>query len=180
MAHEIIFAGFGGQGILLMGQLVAYAGMIEGKEVTWFPSYGAEMRGGTCNCAVVIADSPVGSPVVAEPNALVVMNRPSLERFLTALQPGGVLVYNSSLIAPAPERKDVRIIAVPASEIAVALGEGRVANMVALGALLGATGVVAPETVVATLAKTLPKHRQDLLPVNREALERGRKLSLTA
>ena len=173
MVHEIIFAGFGGQGVLLMGQLVAYAAMSEGREVSWFPSYGAEMRGGTANCAVVVSEARVGSPVVSEPTALVTLNRPSLERFLPMLRPGGVLIYNSSLIETVPERSDITIVAVPANEIAGELGESRVANMVALGALLGRTKVVSTENVMAALAKALPKHRQNLLPVNRLALERG-------
>ena len=172
--HEMIFAGFGGQGVMLMGQLVAYAAMNRGKHVSWFPSYGPEMRGGTANCAVVVADEPVGSPVVAEPTALVVMNQPSLVKFLPSLRPGGVLVYNSSLIDLVPNRTDVITLAVPATEIANELGEVRVANMVALGALLGRTAVVDPEEVLTVLAKTLPKHRQELLPLNRAALERGR------
>lgn len=177
MVHEMLFAGFGGQGVLLMGQLVAYAAMGEGKQVSWFPAYGAEMRGGTANCAVVVADEPVGSPVVSEPSALVVMNRPSFERFLPGLQPGGVLVFNSSLIDLAPNRTDVTSIPVPATEIANELGEVRVANMVTLGALIGSTGVVEVEDVLKALAKALPKHRQDLLPLNHQALERGMSLA---
>ncbi|MGE5549199.1 MAG: 2-oxoacid:acceptor oxidoreductase family protein [Bacteroidota bacterium] len=175
--HEIIFAGFGGQGVLLMGQLVAYAAMSEGKEVSWFPSYGAEMRGGTANCAVVVSETTVGSPVVSEPTAIVVMNRPSLERFLPMLRPGGMLVYNSSLIEVEPGRADINIVAVPANEIANQLGSNRVANMVALGALLKGTGVVSAAGVMKALAKALPPHRQDLLPVNQAALERGQAFS---
>ncbi|NLG84891.1 MAG: 2-oxoacid:ferredoxin oxidoreductase subunit gamma [Firmicutes bacterium] len=173
MVHEMIFAGFGGQGVMLMGQLVAYAAMSQGKHVSWFPSYGPEMRGGTANCAVVVSDEPVGSPVVDEPTALVTMNKPSFLKFLPSLQPGGVLVYNSSLVDLVPDRTDVVVLAVPATEIANELGEVRVANMVALGALLARTAVVEPEEVLRVLAKTLPKHRQDLLPLNRLALERG-------
>lgn len=176
MVHEIIIAGFGGQGVMLVGQLIAYAAMGEHKQVSWFPSYGPEMRGGTANCAVVVSDEPVGSPIVSEPTALVVLNRPSLERFLPALRAGGVLVYNSSLIETGPAREDVDIIPVPANTIADELGEARVANMVALGALLAHTGVVEVESVMKALAKALSKRRQDLLPVNREALERGRAL----
>ncbi|MGE5529940.1 MAG: 2-oxoacid:acceptor oxidoreductase family protein [Patescibacteria group bacterium] len=177
MTHEIIFAGFGGQGVLLMGQLVAYAAMLEGKQVTWFPSYGAEMRGGTANCAVVVSDGPVGSPVVSEPTALVVMNRPSLDRFLPRLRPGGVLVYNSSLIEIEPGRREVEIVPVPANEIAAELGETRVANMVALGALLCMTPVVETGDVMQALAKALPKHRQALLPLNERALAMGRSIA---
>ena len=172
--HEMIFAGFGGQGVMLMGQLVAYAAMNEGRHVSWFPSYGPEMRGGTANCAVVVSDEPVGSPVVSEPTALVAMNKPSLARFRPGVRPGGVVIYNSTLIDEAPRRDDVAMVAVPATEIAGELGEVRAANMVALGALLARTSVVDPADVLAALAKALPRRRQDLLPLNRAALERGR------
>ena len=110
MTHEIICAGFGGQGVMLIGQLLAYGGMIEGKEVTWFPSYGPEMRGGTANCSVVISDQPVGSPIVSEPNGLIAMNGPSLEKFKTVVKPGGVIVYNSSLMDGVVELPGVTLL----------------------------------------------------------------------
>ncbi|MCR4426063.1 MAG: 2-oxoacid:acceptor oxidoreductase family protein [Firmicutes bacterium] len=173
MAEEIVMAGFGGQGVMVMGQLLSYAGMLEGKSVSWFPSYGPEMRGGTANCSVVVASEPIGSPVVTEPTCVVAMNRPSLDRFERAIRPGGVLVYNSSLIDRKPERKDVRVIAVPANEIAIELGNDKVANMCALGALIAATRVVKIESVVESLKKVLPERRHDLIPLNQEALARG-------
>lgn len=173
MRHEVIMAGFGGQGMMLAGQLLAYAGMLEGKHVSWYPSYGPEMRGGTANCTVVVADEPVASPVVSQATAVIAMNRPSLERFEDQLAPGGVLVYNSTLIERGPERTDVRALPVPANALAEQLGEKRVANMVVLGALLAATGVVAPESVVASLKKTLPERRQNLIPLNEQALAEG-------
>jgi 2-oxoglutarate ferredoxin oxidoreductase subunit gamma len=173
MLHEVIMAGFGGQGMMLAGQLLAYAGMLEGKHVSWYPSYGPEMRGGTANCTVVVADEPVASPVVSRASAIVAMNRPSLEHFEGMLAPGGVLVYNSTLIEQGPKRADVRTIAVPANALAEELGDKRVANMVVLGALLAATGAVKAESVVASLKKTLPERRQNLIPLNEKALAQG-------
>ncbi|MCL4426610.1 MAG: 2-oxoacid:acceptor oxidoreductase family protein [Firmicutes bacterium] len=175
MMEEILIAGFGGQGVMVMGTLLAYAGMLEGRKVSWLPSYGPEMRGGTANCSVVISDTEVGSPVVTEPTSLIVMNRPSLDRFEGWLKPGGLLLYNSSLIDVKPRRADVRVIAIPTNEVANELGNTRVANMVALGAFLGATRVVGLEAVVASLKKVFPPRRHDLIPLNRAALERGQK-----
>jgi 2-oxoglutarate ferredoxin oxidoreductase subunit gamma len=173
---EAIFAGFGGQGVMLIGQLVAYGGMNAGLNVSWFPSYGPEMRGGTANCSVVVSDGIVGSPVVSEPHVLVAMNRPSLEKFQNMVKPGGFIIYNTSLIDIKPDRTDVNIIAVPANEIAVELGEPRVANMVVLGALLAATKVVTVENIMTSLKKVLPAHRHHLLPLNEQAVNKGMEL----
>ncbi|MDI6871599.1 MAG: 2-oxoacid:acceptor oxidoreductase family protein [Bacillota bacterium] len=173
MRHEVIMAGFGGQGMMLAGQLLAYAGMLEGKYVSWYPSYGPEMRGGTANCTVVVADEPVASPVVSRASAVIAMNRPSLERFEGTLAPGGVLVYNSTLIEQGPTRTDIKAVPVPANALADELGDKRVANMVVLGALLAVTGVAKPESVVASLRKTLPERRQNLIPLNEQALAKG-------
>lgn len=177
MVEELIIAGFGGQGVMLMGQLLSYAGLHEAKNVSWMPSYGPEMRGGTANCSVVISTEIIGSPVVTEPTTLIVMNRPSLDRFEQAVRPGGLLIYNSSLIDRAPERTDIRIIAVPAVEMARELGSDRVANMCVLGAYLAATGVVALESVAECLKEVLPERRHDLIPLNVEALARGASLA---
>lgn len=136
MTHQIISAGFGGQGVLLLGQLVAYAGMAEGKNVSWLPSYGPEMRGGTANCCVVVSDEDVAARVVVEADSVIVMNRPSLEKYEKNVVPGGKLFINSSLIEDEPSRKDIEVYRVPASEIADELGNGRVANIVMLGAML--------------------------------------------
>ncbi|MGI6343880.1 MAG: 2-oxoacid:acceptor oxidoreductase family protein [Bacillota bacterium] len=173
MTHEIILAGFGGQGVMLMGQILTYAGMIEDKHVSWMPSYGPEMRGGTANCTVVISDEPVGSPLVTTPEIVVAMNLPSLDKFEDSVRPGGVLVYNSSLIQRRPRRDDITIVAVPGNEIAMELGNDRVANMVVLGALLAQTGVVSTEAVHQALRKALPERRHNLLPLNERALQRG-------
>lgn len=178
--EEVIFAGFGGQGVLLMGQLVTYAGMMEGENVTWMPSYGPEMRGGTANCGVVVSDEEIASPLVSEPTSVVAMNWPSLERFQGMVSPGGLIVYNSSLISAEPTRTDVRVLAVPANDIANELGDTRVANMVALGAYLGVTQVVNPETVLEAMKKVLPERRHSLIPLNRQALARGLELAARA
>lgn len=176
MVEELVIAGFGGQGVMIMGQLLSYAGMHEGKNVSWIPSYGPEMRGGTANCSVVVSDEQIGSPIVSEPTTAIVMNRPSLDKFEPIVRPGGVLIYNSSLIDRAPERPDIRVIAVPANELALELGSDKVANMVVLGAYLAATGAVSAQAVKDCLAEVIPARRRDLIPLNIEALARGAQL----
>lgn len=173
MLHEIIIAGFGGQGVMSMGTLLAYAAMYEGKKVTWMPSYGPEQRGGTANCHVVISDQEIGSPVITNPTALVIMNQPSLDKFEDSLRKGGTLIINSSLVDRSSRRQDVRVAQVPAYQLALELGTSRVANMVILGVLLGLTGAVSLEPVVESLKKVLPERRYDLIPLNRKALEAG-------
>ena len=178
MLIEAIFAGFGGQGVMLMGQLLAYAGMYEDKQVSWFPSYGPEMRGGTANCSVVVSDEPVGSPVISEPSVLIAMNRPSLEKFEGMLQPGGTLFYNSSLIDIKPKRTDIKVVAIPANDIATELGNAKVANMVVMGAILASTKAVKLETVVKVLReKVLIGKKLDLVAVNQAALQKGMDLA---
>ncbi|MDK2887598.1 MAG: 2-oxoglutarate ferredoxin oxidoreductase subunit gamma [Thermoanaerobacter sp.] len=173
MYEAILIAGFGGQGVLSTGQLLAYAGMLEGKHVSWIPSYGPEMRGGTANCGVTISDSPISSPVVSEPTSLIVMNRPSLEKFEESVVPGGLLLVNSSLIDIKATRKDIRVYYIPANELAEELGDARVAGNVILGALLELTGVVSLDAVERSLREVLPAHRHKLIPLNRRALETG-------
>jgi len=129
MQRDVIMAGFGGQGILLIGKMLAYAGMHEGKQVSWLPSYGPEMRGGTCNCTVVVSDKPVGSPVIRSPRAVLAMNLPSLEKFEADIRPGGLLLINSSLIDRGSKRDDLTVIKVPANQLAADLGNPRGANM---------------------------------------------------
>lgn len=173
MLQEVIMAGFGGQGILSMGQLLTYAGLHEDREVSWIPSYGPEMRGGTANCSVVISKTPVSSPMVTEPNALVIMNLPSLDKFIDTVKPGGVAVINSSLVDKKVERTDIKVVEVPANQIAEELGNGKVASIVILGALVELTGMVQMESVVESLKKVLPPHRHKLIPLNQAALEKG-------
>lgn len=176
MQHEVLVAGFGGQGVLLTGQLLAYGGLLENKEVTWFPSYGPEMRGGTANCIVVVSDKRIASPVVERPGAVLVFNQPSLLKFAAKVKSGGLLLVNSTLVTQPPERKDVYTYLLPANEMAQRLGHILVANMVMLGAYLELTGVVSRSSVLKALEKTLSEQRRHLLPVNREAMERGAQL----
>jgi 2-oxoglutarate ferredoxin oxidoreductase subunit gamma len=172
MQNDVIMAGFGGQGILLIGKMLAYSGMHAGKEVSWLPSYGPEMRGGTCNCTVVISDKPVGSPVIRSPRAVVAMNLPSLEKFESDIRPGGLLLINSSLIKRGAERDDITVIEVPANEIAAELGNPRGANMVALGAYLGATDAVSLDEVIEVVRETFAA-KPAVIDVNIEALRKG-------
>jgi 2-oxoglutarate ferredoxin oxidoreductase subunit gamma len=173
MHESVIMSGFGGQGILLMGQLLCYAGMQEGLKVTWMPSYGPEMRGGTANCTVMLSSERIGSPVTQHPGSLVAMNKASLEKFESAIQSGGFLVINSSLVDSDSRRSDLTVIRVPANEIAEEAGSLQVTNMAALGAYIGARGVVPLEAVKAALRRLIPEHRKELLAVNEEALRRG-------
>ncbi len=176
MREEAIFAGFGGQGIMVMGKLLAWAAMREGLKVTWMPSYGAEVRGGTAHSMVVISDEMIPSPVVFAPSACVVMNRPSLDKFEELIKPDGTLVMNTTLIDKQPTRKDISILKVPLTQMATKLGNIRCANMIALGALNAKLKLVSLKVLIESLKEVIPPHRHDLLPVNEEALKEGTKL----
>lgn len=178
MLEEIYIAGFGGQGALSTGQLLAQAGLLEGKQVSYVPVYGVEKRGGIANCGVTISDRQVSSPIVTEPTVLVVMNNPSLARFEQAVVPGGLILINSSLVDSPVQRKDVRVVCIRANEEAEALGDSRVANNVILGALLALTGVVTIEAVEKSLQEVLPERHHRMIPVNVKALQRGVELAL--
>jgi 2-oxoglutarate ferredoxin oxidoreductase subunit gamma len=173
MQTEIIIAGFGGQGVLFAGQLLAFAAMDYGKEVTWFPSYGPEMRGGTANCTVIIADDEIGSPQVRNPKAAIVMNLPSLEKYEDLIVPGGVLVANASLINRGVQRDDINALVIPGNEIAEELGNKRLLNVVLLGALLEKLDLIPFEAVEEAVKNHLPERHQHLLGLNLEALRRG-------
>jgi len=173
MQTEIFIAGFGGQGVLFAGQLLAYAAMDEGREVTWIPSYGPEMRGGTANCTVVIADEEIGSPLVRHPRAFIAMNQPSLDKFESTVCPGGVIVINSSVVERDTRREDVTSVLVPGSQIAEELGDQRMTNMVLIGGLLANLPVLSLEAVGRSLQAHLPARHQRLLPLNIQALQRG-------
>ena len=173
MQNEIVIAGFGGQGVLFAGQLLAYAAMDNSKEVTWIPSYGPEMRGGTANCTVVISDEVIGSPLVRNPKAVIALNLPSLDKYEPLVMPSGVLIANSSLINRGPERNDVNSVFLPANEIAEELGDRRMTNMVAVGALLAHLPVLSLEAIENALRDHLPQRHQHLLPVNYQALRKG-------
>ncbi|WP_319402952.1 2-oxoacid:acceptor oxidoreductase family protein [uncultured Anaeromusa sp.] len=174
--HEIIMSGFGGQGIMLMGQLLTYAGMLEGKEVTWIPSYGPEMRGGTAYCSVIVSEDPIGAPMVSEPSMVVAMNLPSLTRFEGSLQKGGTLIINSSLIEKDATRKDINVFKVPVNEIAAELGNPKVGNMVMLGAIIAAGEPVKTESMLGAFKKMFEKkfaNKPELFKINEAAIQRG-------
>ena len=173
MQTEIIIAGFGGQGVLFAGQLLAYAGMDEGKQITWIPSYGPEMRGGTANCTVVISDEEIGSPFVHNPQAVIAMNRPSLDKYEPLVKPGGVLVVNSSMNDRKPVRTDIRVVEIAANEEAEKLGDQRMANMILLGAMLSKLPVLPVEAIEHALKEHLPARHQRLLSQNYRALREG-------
>jgi 2-oxoglutarate ferredoxin oxidoreductase subunit gamma len=173
MNQEMIFAGFGGQGVMLMGQILAYAGMMEGQQVSWFPAYGPEMRGGTANCSVIIGDEAVGTPIVTEPQVVVAMNLPSLDKFEPHLAAGGILLINSSLIERSAKRSDVKALLVPCNDIAKELGNPKVANMVMVGAIVAASGVVKIESVLQVLAKKIFKNKPEVMQLNEQAIRRG-------
>ena len=174
MRHEVMFAGFGGQGIMLIGQMLAYAGMNEGKQAVWLPSYGPEMRGGTAYCIVQVSDSPIGSPVVANPFNAVVMNRPSLEKFGPLVKKGGHLLVNSSLIHVKSDRTDIDVLYVPCNEVANDEGSPKSANMVMLGALVGRTGVVEPKSIEGMIEYQFGKKgKRELVEINLRVFHRG-------
>jgi len=173
MQTEVIFSGFGGQGALFAGQILAYTGMDAGLEVTWMPSYGPEMRGGTANCQVVLADDEIGSPVTQHPKAIIALNLPSLDKFEAMVATGGVLIVNSSLVNRDPTRTDVKWLMVPAQEIAEAIGNRRLLNMVMLGALLQLLPVVSLEDLEKALNNHLPERHRKHLKGNLEAIHQG-------
>lgn len=168
-----IFAGFGGQGVLLIGKLVAYAGMDEGRNVSWLPSYGPEMRGGTANCSVVVSDDPIASPVLSMADCVIAMNTPSLDKFEANVLPGGKLFINSSIIEKKATRTDIDVYYVPCNDIADQLGNPKVLNMAMLGAYLEATKVVDVESVLNALLHSLGEKKAHLIPLNRQAIELG-------
>ena len=168
--EQMIFAGFGGQGTLSMGKFLAYAGMDSDMNVSWLPSYGPEMRGGTANCAVILSDEPVGSPIVTQPNSLVVMNRPSLDKFEDSLAKGGILILDSDLVDRMPSRDDIEVICIPAQTEAMNIGSKQIANMVLLGALVKKTGIVSMETLLLALKD---HGKEKFFEVNKKALEIG-------
>jgi 2-oxoglutarate ferredoxin oxidoreductase subunit gamma len=173
MQTEVIFAGFGGQGVLFAGQILAFAAMDAGYNVTWLPSYGPESRGGTANCTVVIANEEIGSPAVKHPKAVVVMNLPSLDKFEPLVASGGVLIVNSSLVNRDPSRMDITWVMIPAQEIAEMIGPRRLLNMVMLGALLDKLPILPLDEIKAALSTHLPERHKKLLPSNMAALDKG-------
>ena len=173
MKREIILSGFGGQGVMSIGKNLAEAGVVEGLEVSWVPSYGPEMRGGTANCTVILSDERIGAPLVEEATEIVVMNRPSLLKFEKDVRPGGIVIINSRIVPDKVTRDDVRAVYVPCDEIAAELGNPKVGNMVMLGAYIGATGALKVETIQQMIEEMFTGKKAKLVPLNLEALQRG-------
>lgn len=173
MQAEIIFAGFGGQGVLFAGQILAFAGLDNGKEVTWMPSYGPEMRGGTANCTVIVADEEIGSPLVRNPKGAVVLNLPSFDKYESQVTPGGVIVVNASLVNRPIQRTDIDGVMIPAQEIAEIIGNRRLTNIVMLGALLQKLPILPIEAIEQALDRHLPERHRRMLPSNVQALRQG-------
>jgi len=169
-SQQIIFAGFGGQGILSMGKFLAYAGMDADLNVSWLPSYGPEMRGGTANCSVILTDEAIGSPIVTKADSVVVMNRPSLDKFEHVIEANGLLIMDSDLVDRIPERTDLEVISIPAQTIAAEIGSKTIANMVLLGALVKKTGIVSMDTLLASLKA---HGKEKFFESNKLALEKG-------
>ncbi|MGQ9817695.1 MAG: 2-oxoacid:acceptor oxidoreductase family protein [bacterium] len=176
MTKEIIIAGFGGQGVVSSGIILAYAGLLEDLNVTFFPSYGAEMRGGTANCSVVISDEKIASPVVVNPDVVIIMNEPSLLKFEPMVKTNGILFFNKTLIKSNPSRSDIEIVPVEANKIAEEVGQGRIANMVMLGALAKKIGIINIETIKEAQRKRFMRADEAQLILNDKALSRGYEL----
>ena len=171
---QFLFAGFGGQGILFSGKFTAYKGLIDGKHVSWLPSYGPEMRGGTANCNVILSDTPVGSPIVQHPTILMVMNTPSLDKYESTVRPGGMIFVDSSLITRKVQRTDVTAVYVPATQMAMDMNIGGLANMILLGAVIEKTGCVNEQGLADALHKVIPARKADLFDSNMAAIRAGK------
>lgn len=173
MIQKVIFAGFGGQGVLFAGKTLAYAGMDNDLQISWLPSYGPEMRGGTANCSVIISDDPIGSPVITTPDILIAMNKPSLEKFENAVAPGGLIVLDSFLIDKKVERDDVEVIYIPAKQLAEENGNANLGNMIMLGAALRREGMLSLEAVCKSVEEHTPQARAALAEVNKKMITIG-------
>jgi 2-oxoglutarate ferredoxin oxidoreductase subunit gamma len=173
MQNETVIAGFGGQGVLFIGKVMAYAALSEGLQVTWFPSYGPEMRGGTANCTIVISDEEIGSPQVQHPRAIIVMNQPSLDKYEDMVAPDGYLVINTSMVNRKATRTDIHVLEIPGIELAEELGDKRLANTIILGALNEKAKFLKKESVIKGLEESLSHGKQNLIEANKKALQKG-------
>ena len=173
MKEEIIIAGFGGQGVLSMGKILAYGGIMQDQEVSWLPSYGPEMRGGTCNVSVILSDNKISSPILSRFDTAIILNQQSMDKFENQVKPGGLLIYDTNGITRHPERKDIRICRIDAVEEAAKLGNAKAYNMVVLGAYLKMKPVVTMDNVIKGLKKSLPPRRHNLIPMNEQAITAG-------
>jgi 2-oxoglutarate ferredoxin oxidoreductase subunit gamma len=176
MKTEIIISGFGGQGVLSMGKILAYSGLMENKEVTWMPAYGPEQRGGTANCTVIVSDDRISSPILSQYDIAIVLNQPSLDRFMPKIKPGGILIYDGYGIFNSPERKDITIYRIDAMDKAAEMKNAKVFNMIVLGGLLKVCPVVSQDGLNKALYKTLPERHHNMIPLNMEALQEGMKI----
>lgn len=176
MLEEIIIAGFGGQGVLSMGMTLAYAGMIEEKEISWMPSYGPEMRGGTANCITIISDDKISSPIISVFDSAIILNQPSMDKFESSVKAGGLLIYESTNIKEISKRTDIEIIGIPAAQEASNMKNSRIINMIMLGAYLQKRSTVKIDSIIEALKKVLPERYHNTLPLNKAALERGAEL----
>ena len=177
MTKEIIIAGFGGQGVLSMGKILAYSGLMEDKEVTWMPAYGPEQRGGTCNVTVIVSDERISSPILSSYDIAIVLNQPSLDKFEPKVKKGGILIYDGFGVINPPTREDIQVFRVDAMDKAAELKNSKVFNMIVLGALLQVCPVVSDKGVEKALFKTLPERHHGLIPLNMEAINAGRELA---
>lgn len=175
--EELIVAGFGGQGVLSLGMTLAYAGMVENKEISWMPSYGPEMRGGTANCIVILSENKISSPILSQFDSAIVLNQPSMDKFAPRIKPGGLLLYESGNIFKPATRTDIDIIGIPATTEALKMKNAKTMNMIMLGAYLQLKPVVQNDSILEALAKVLPEKYHHLLPINRQALELGEALA---
>ncbi len=173
MTHEILIAGFGGQGILFAGKFLAYKGLQESRQVSWLPSYGPEMRGGTANCSVILSDEPIGSPIVSAPNVLMVMNLPSLDKYENACVPGGIILLDSTLVTRVPVREDVRSFPIPATKLAADSGFPTLANMIMVGKMIRESGAVQYDSLKEAMEKVVSAKHQDLIGINMQAIDIG-------
>ncbi len=173
MKEEILIAGFGGQGVLSMGKILAYSGMMQGREICWMPSYGPEMRGGTANVTIIVSDKKINSPILAQYDTVIILNQQSLDKFESAVKPGGKLFYDSNGLSRLPSRKDINIYHIPGTAEAAKMDNSMIFNMIILGGFLKASPVVTLDNVEEGLKKSLPVRRHNLIPLNLEAIKRG-------
>ena len=173
MTNNILIAGFGGQGVLFAGKFLAYKGMLEGKQISWLPSYGPEMRGGTANCSVIISDEPVGSPIVSNPDILIAMNLPSLDKYEKDVVSGGIIIVDSTLIGRKVERDDVKVFYVPSTKLAQDIGAPKLSNMILMGKVIKEAGAVSYENLEEGLKKVVPAKHADMFDINLKAIETG-------
>ncbi|WP_373727398.1 2-oxoacid:acceptor oxidoreductase family protein [Bacteroides heparinolyticus] len=178
MKKEIIISGFGGQGVLSMGKILAYSGLMEDKEVTWMPAYGPEQRGGTANVTVIVSDDRISSPILSKYDVAIVLNQPSLNKFESKVKPGGILIYDGNGIINPPTRKDIEVYRIDAMDKAVEMKNTKIFNMIVLGGLLGVCPIVSDAGLEKALYKTLPERHHGLIPLNMEAVAEGKKIMM--